>query len=241
MKGLRCLCNSIFRFLHLVSCSALKNIPAQQNYREIANSLKLLKPILDSVADGKVPLPEIPFKEYEELDAYVNEAREFIENWSPNMSRICGVVRSRRLVQNIQGYSLKVCDSICRSPSTSSSVEIQQCMQEFQSLKLDIALEHIEEALKCLREREIPCSKTLNKLIELLDLTSSQALLKESIAVEKERLKAKITIRDGEPDQLYLINDLITHIRETIVKLDSFKTINGASIPSFSAVLCHWS
>lgn len=233
MKGLRCLSNSISRFIHLVSCGSMNNMPGQKDYREIANSLKLLKPILDDVADAKEPLQEITCKEYEELDVFVNEAREFIESWCPNMSKICGVVRSRRLVQNIQGYSLEICHIICRSPSTSSSAEIQQCMQEFQSLKLDISSEYIEEALKCLREGAIPHSEILIKVTELLSLTSRQELLKESIAVEKEKLKAKINIENGESDQINQIVDLISHIRDTMVKLESFKAINGVLIPSY--------
>lgn len=86
-----CLINSISRFVHLLSCLPLKTMPTQKEYRNIASSLKLLKRILDNVVDSKVSSDEILCKECEELDVAVNEARDYIENWSPKMSMICSV------------------------------------------------------------------------------------------------------------------------------------------------------
>ncbi|MBA0704978.1 hypothetical protein Golax_017199, partial [Gossypium laxum] len=50
--------------------------------------LKLLKPLLDDVVDCEISSDEILCKECEELDMLVNEAREFMENWCPKMSKI---------------------------------------------------------------------------------------------------------------------------------------------------------
>lgn len=83
-----CLTNSISRFIHLVTCRISKSIPMEMDYRNITSFLKHLKPLLDNVADHKVPLDVILCKECEELDAAVNEAREFLEKWSPRMSKI---------------------------------------------------------------------------------------------------------------------------------------------------------
>lgn len=90
-NAVRCLINSISRFIHLVSCQTLKLMPTQKNYRNIIGSLKLLKKVLDEVVDRKIPSDELLIKECEELDLSVNEAREFMENWSPKMSKICSV------------------------------------------------------------------------------------------------------------------------------------------------------
>lgn len=83
-----CLINSIARFIHLVSCLPLRTMPTQKDYRNITNSLKRLKLVLDNVIDSKVSSDEMFSKECKELDIAVNEARDFIENWSPKMSKI---------------------------------------------------------------------------------------------------------------------------------------------------------
>jgi hypothetical protein len=53
--------------------------------------LKRLKPVLDDVMDYKIPLHENLCKVCEELDIGVNEARDFIEKWGSNMSKIHSV------------------------------------------------------------------------------------------------------------------------------------------------------
>lgn len=90
-KSVRCLINSISRFIHLVSCQTLKPMPIQKDCRNMVGLLKLLKPVLDDVVNCKIPSDEILFKECEELDMAVNEAREFVENWCPKMSKIFSV------------------------------------------------------------------------------------------------------------------------------------------------------
>lgn len=90
IQSIKCVINSISRFIHLVSCQTTK-MPAQQSYRIMASSLKLLKRVLDDVVDYNI-LPDVVLcKEYEELDIAVNEAREFMERWSPKMSKIGSV------------------------------------------------------------------------------------------------------------------------------------------------------
>lgn len=87
----KCLTNSISRFIHLVSCQNVKPLPMQKDYRTVAGVLKLLKPVLDEVIDYEILSDEILCKECEELDIAVNMAREFLEDWSPKMSKICSV------------------------------------------------------------------------------------------------------------------------------------------------------
>jgi len=55
--------------------------------------LKHLKPILDEVDDDKVRSDRNLWRECEVLDISVNAAREFMERWSPKMSRILSVSR----------------------------------------------------------------------------------------------------------------------------------------------------
>lgn len=69
----------------------MKLMPIEEDYRNMVVVLKLLKPLLDEVVDCKIPSDEILYKECEELDVSVNEAREFLENWCPKRSKICSV------------------------------------------------------------------------------------------------------------------------------------------------------
>lgn len=88
---MKCLINSISRFIHLVSCQTIKPVPLQKHCNSMVGVLKSLKPVLDDVVDYKIPLDEHLCRECEELDMQVNEAREFIETWSPKMSKFHGV------------------------------------------------------------------------------------------------------------------------------------------------------
>ncbi|KAF2286825.1 hypothetical protein GH714_030552 [Hevea brasiliensis] len=85
----RCLINSISRFILLVSCQTQTPMPIQKDYRSMAMVLKHLKTVLDEIVDYEVSSDEILYKECEELDLAVNEAREFMENCYPKMSKIC--------------------------------------------------------------------------------------------------------------------------------------------------------
>lgn len=89
--SIKCLINSISRLVLLVSCQTVKSLPIQKVYRIIVDVLKLLKPLLDEVVGYNVPSDDILFKECEELDMAVNQAREFMENWSPKSSKLLSV------------------------------------------------------------------------------------------------------------------------------------------------------
>lgn len=89
--SVKCLINSMSRFIHLVSCQNVKPMPIQKDYRTVAGVLKALKLVLDEVLDSGIDSDEILCKECEELDMAVNMAREFMEDWSPKMSKICSV------------------------------------------------------------------------------------------------------------------------------------------------------
>lgn len=234
-KFLKCLSNSFSRFIHLVTFGVPKNLPCQQDYKDVANSLKLFKRILDNIDESHIHSDEILCKEFEELDVAVNEAREFIENWGFQMSKICGVVQSRQFIVKIQIYSIKICETVYRSlesssstiTSTSTLADIQHFLEEFKSLKLEIVAEKLEDALHLIKEQKVPPLELLMEIVELLQLSSNHELLKESIAVEKEAIKV------NQLDQINHITDLVFHIRETMLNIERFKSINGVSVPSY--------
>ncbi|XP_048337153.2 U-box domain-containing protein 3 isoform X1 [Ziziphus jujuba] len=234
--SMKCLINSIHRFIHLVSCQTIKPMPIQKHYRTVAGVLKLLKPVLDEVVDYKIQSDEVLYKECGELDIAVNEGREFMEKWSPKRSKISTVLRSELLLMKIQSSSLKLCYIICRllhsSSSNSNLTGIQHCMQEIQCLKQERITEYIEGAMRSQRNNALPGTKDLMKIIELLGLTS-QELLKESIAVEKERMNAEVREVKEHLEEFNQIVDLVSHIRDYIIKIDHFEASTGTVIPPY--------
>ncbi|KAK6940663.1 Armadillo [Dillenia turbinata] len=236
-EPIRCLINSMSRLIHLVSCQTLKSMPTQKDFKKMVDLLKILKLVLNEVVDQKIPLDENLIKECEELDIATNEARELFENWSPKMSRIYCVVQSGPVVMKVRCSSLEFCRKLCgllqSSPSAVSLTGVQHCVQEFEGWELAGISELIEEALKRQRDVISPSSRLLIRITELLNLNSSQELLKESIAVEKEKNKVHDNQIDGEIDCIEQIVDLLSCIRSCLVKLVDFEAINGVPIPPY--------
>ena len=88
----RCLLNSISRYLHLVACHTIRYNPVQTRIGNVVHLLKLLKPFLDEVVDCKTPPDDDCLNSAcEDLDSVVNQAREFLEDCSPKLSKLFGV------------------------------------------------------------------------------------------------------------------------------------------------------
>ncbi|PSR94875.1 U-box domain-containing protein [Actinidia chinensis var. chinensis] len=231
--SVRCVVNSISRFIHLVSCQTIKTVPTHKSYGNMVSLLKLLKPVLDDVVDDKIPSDDGLYKECEELDIIVNEAREFVESWSLKMSKICSVLKSEELVMKMQHSSQEICRIVRRLLQSLPSTSCFTGVQELQCLKLERVSECIEEALKSQREGRAPPSEQLTRIIESLGLTANQELLKESIALEKERTMAQVNKAKGEIDQINNIIELMSHVRDCMVKVENFRAMNGVCVPSY--------
>lgn len=239
---MQCLNNSISRFIHLMSCQTSKVMPTQNDFESLATMLKHLKPVLDEIEDAKIASEADLWKECEELDIYINTARELMERWSPKMSRILSVSQGEQLLKNIKKSSLEICSILCRLLRTSSSsssfagvqvcTEIMHCVQEFQSWQPDRISKHIEQALRSKNDNLLSCGEHLAEIVESLSLVSNHELLKESIAVEKERVKIHANKSTEEMDQINKIVDLLALIRDYLLKNGCFGTMNGVPIPS---------
>ncbi|KAL2323427.1 hypothetical protein Fmac_027806 [Flemingia macrophylla] len=233
--SVKCLINSISRFIHLVSCQTMKPIPFQKICSNMVGVLKRLKPVLDDVMDYKIPSDINLCKECENLDMRVNEARDFIEKWSPKMSKIHSVLQGGTLLIKLQSSSLDICHMIVRSlhspPSASVLANLQHYIQELQCLKKEMAVVYIEEALRSQRDNIEPCKEHVKEIIELLNLTSNQELLKESIAVEKERLNAEVNKMKGDLEEMNEIVILVRTLRDYVMRTECSVVNNGLSIP----------
>ncbi|CAL0326857.1 unnamed protein product [Lupinus luteus] len=233
----KCLINSISRFIHLVSCQKVKPMPLQNNCNNMVGVLKCLKPVLDDVVDYKIPLDENLNTECEELDMQVNEAREFIEKLSSKMSKIHNVLQSGEMLIKLQSASLEICRMVVTSlnspPYTSVLASLQKYMQELQCFKKETAVIYIEKALRNQRDNIKPCYENLKEIIDLLELTSNQELLKESIAVEKERLNAEVNKMKGELDEINQIVNLVCDLRDYAMKIECPEIKSGVSVPPY--------
>ncbi|KEH42515.1 putative aminoacyltransferase, E1 ubiquitin-activating enzyme [Medicago truncatula] len=232
-----CLINSISRFVHLVSCQTVKPMPFQKICNNMVGVLKRLKPVLDDAMDYKIPLHQNLCKVCEELDICVNEARDFIEKWGPKMSKIHSVLQSGTLLIKLQSTSLDICHMIVKSlespPSASVLANLQHYIQELQCLKKETAMVYIEKALREQREDSEPCKENLKEIIELLKLTSTQELLNETIAVEKERLNAERQKMKGDLEEINEIVNLVRVLRDYVMKTEYFAVKSGVSFPPY--------
>jgi len=76
-------------------------------------------------------------------------------------------------------------------------------------------------------------SEHVAEIIESFGLVSNQDLLKETIAIEKGRIKVNESKCEEDMDQINLIVDLLALIRDYMLKTGSFGTMNGISVPSY--------
>ncbi|EPS67526.1 hypothetical protein M569_07248, partial [Genlisea aurea] len=214
--------NSISRFIHLVTCSggSTSTMPSEKDYRNVVSLLKHLKPLLDEFTNIRLPWTEAVYEECEDLDAAVNEAREFLEKWSSKKSKIITVLRSKPVLLKIQMSSVKLSSHIFR----------QLCLQESQNLKIGQLSELMIEILRSQED-----SQNLLQIVDSLSLISSPDIVNESIAIEKERQLVEESKRDDEDDlsQTSLAADLMARIQDHVVKLDGFKARNGVPFPSY--------
>ncbi|KAK9704809.1 hypothetical protein RND81_07G012800 [Saponaria officinalis] len=238
----RCLTNSISRFILFMSCQTWNSMPTQKDVHITGTLLKHLISLLDNIDDENIPSDSKFWKACEDLDIFVNAARDFIEQWSPKMSKILSVLRSEQLLTNIRSSSVEMCGILCRllrtSPPSSGLAGVEVCakimhlVQELQSWKTERISKHIKEAVESKDEKHISCCEHLAEIMDSLHLVSNQELLTESIAVEKERMKLSANKSNEETDQINQTVDLLALIREYMLKNGCSKSTSSVVIPS---------
>lgn len=213
-------------------------MPVEKEYQSIASFFKHLKAVLDDVSDCKTPLDDSLSKECEELDFAVNEARIFLEKWSPKTSKFLCAIECKLLFTRIQNSSVKLSCVLCRlsesSPTILSPSCAQFCMQESQNLNLGKLSQDIEEIFKQQIEGKNLDTEHLTIVVESLNLRSNQELLSEHIALEKERQKAEDNRTKRNLDEISQAVDLMNQIHDfMVVKLENTQAINSIQIPSY--------
>lgn len=100
-------------------------------------------------------------------------------------------------------------------------------------MKQERITEDITEALRALQDDIIHGTNHVMKIIESLSLTTNQELLKESIAVEKERFSAQKDQNEENLDQINRIVVLVSHIRDCMLKIEHVEATSGVPIPDY--------
>ncbi|VVB05696.1 unnamed protein product [Arabis nemorensis] len=236
----RCLLNSISRYLHLVACQTIRcSNPIQTCIGNVVLLLKLLKPWLDEVVDCKIPSDDCLNRSCEDLDSVVNQAREFLEDWSPKLSKLFGVFQCEVLLGKVQTCSLDVSRILLQlsqsTPVTSSVQDVERCVQEIESFKQERTFtEQMENALRNQKDDIVPLDNHhLDNIIQMVGLISNQDLLKESIAVEKERIKSQASKSKEKMEITDQLIDLVLCIREHMLKTEFLEVARGISVPPY--------
>ncbi|CAN8279340.1 unnamed protein product [Cochlearia groenlandica] len=235
----RCLLNSVSRYLHLVACQTIRYSPIQTCIANTVHLLKLLKPFLDEVVDCKIPSDECLDRACEDLDSVVNQAREFLEDWSPKLSKLLSVFQCEVLLGKVQTCSLEISHILLKlsqsSSGTSSVQSVESCVQEIESFKQERRLtEHMENDLSEQKEDIAPLENLhLDEIIQMIGLVSNQDLLKESIAVEKERIRSQASKSKEQTQQTEQMIVLVSCIREHMLRTEFLEVAKGISIPPY--------
>ncbi|ESQ44989.1 hypothetical protein EUTSA_v10010139mg [Eutrema salsugineum] len=232
----RCLLNSISRYLHLVACQTRRFSPIQTCIGNVVHLLKLLKPFLDEVVDCKIPSDDCLNRVCEDLDSVVNQAREFLEDWSPKLSKLFGVYQCEVLLEKVQTCSLEIGRILVQLSQSSSPVTSSvQGVEEIESFKQGNRLtDHMENALRNRKDDIVPLDNLhLDNIIQMMGLISNQDLLKESIAVEKERIRSQASKSKEKMEQIDQLIDLVSCIREHMLKTEFLEVAKGISVPPY--------
>ncbi|XP_042520715.1 U-box domain-containing protein 4-like [Macadamia integrifolia] len=233
---LKSLLNDISRFSNLSSFDNINSELVQKYYQKLDEVLKLLRPILDAILDSEVASNEQLKNTFEELDGFVDEARELVESWQPLTSKVYFVLQIESLRTKIQASGLKLLEVLNSLhdylPGDLSSSSLELCVQKLQCTGIDQVSAIIRQAIRDQANKSIPNSDSLVKIADSLWLTSNQELLMEAVALEKVKAKAEQDEKDGEVEYIDHMIDLVTHMHDRLVKIKQSQSTNPVSIPA---------
>ncbi|XP_058071684.1 U-box domain-containing protein 4-like isoform X2 [Magnolia sinica] len=235
ISWLKALLDSISQFsLSSSSCNNITSEPVRKYYQKIDEALELLRPVLDEIVDSEIASDDHLSKALEEMDAFVNEARELIESWHQMMSKVYFVLQIESTIAKIQTSGSEICrivDSLLQSlADCSNTAFVQNHIQKIQCTEYEKTSDAIEEAMHDLQEDATPNLETLSKITDTLNLRSNQELLLEAVALEMA--KSDRDRNDGEAERIDNMISLVTHMHDSLMKVKQSQTVNGVPIPA---------
>nr|GMD13943.1 U-box domain-containing protein 3 [Ipomoea batatas] len=154
--------------------------------------------------------------------------------FQPSYSEEDTALQSKQLLLKIQSSGLEISHILCglleQSMSSLSLSDTERRIQDFYGMESDELLKCMKGALESLDEGKSPCSEHLLTMIQSLNLISPEEPLNECIALEKERVKAEENRGRDNIEQIERVIELMSHIRDCMVMLNS-ASIDGVKIP----------
>ncbi|KAK8969004.1 U-box domain-containing protein 4 [Platanthera guangdongensis] len=232
LSSIKALLDSIFSFGLLASDGTIV-AELVHRYRQTINEiLVLLNPVLEeSILYEIVPSDKLN-EALVELDAVVNEARELLGSWHQMMSKIYFVLQNEPLIRKIQTIAVATCQLlISLHTSTVCSENVESLMKKIQQMRYEKLTDSIKVAIEDQMNKRVPRSDYLERISNLLSLSSNQELLMEVVALDK--LKSKVGHSDSQTDLEHIdhIIALITYMHDRLVKVKQLHSINGIPIP----------
>ncbi|KAM1291716.1 hypothetical protein ACFX13_019103 [Malus domestica] len=232
----KALLNNISSFFHLSSHDNINFDPVLKYYKRAEEILKLLKIVLDAIADSEIASYELLNKPFEELGQYVDELREQIEDWQPLFSKVNLVLQVESLISKIWASGLDIFQLLKTSPQhlpdEMGSASLEQCIQKLEHMGYEQMSTVIKDAISDQVEGVGPSSEILVKIAEGLSLKSNQEILIEAVALEKLKENAEQSEKIEEAEYIEQMISLVTRMHERLITIKQAESCSPVPIPA---------
>ncbi|XP_076894413.1 U-box domain-containing protein 4-like [Bidens hawaiensis] len=232
---LKVLLKNISSFFNL-QCHENRTSELVQMYQQkIKDILKLVKPVLESIADIEVASDESLQKEFAGLSQYVNDLKELIEDSHPLISKVYFVMQVESLFAKVRAQSLQVFELLKSSPKDLpeelSSTSLEHCIQKIKHMSYEKSSAILSKAIKDQAEGSGPNIDSRSKISEFLNLKSNQELLIEAVALEKLKENAEQAEKSEDLECIEETIALVTYMNDCLIEAKQAQTSNPVPIP----------
>ncbi|KAI7736031.1 hypothetical protein M8C21_033552 [Ambrosia artemisiifolia] len=207
----------------------------QMYHQKIKDILKLIKPVLESIADAEVASDESLQKEFPSLSQYVEDLRELLEDCHPLMSKVYFVMQVESLFAKVRAQSLEIFELLKSSskelPDELSSASLELCIQKIKHMGYEKSSAILSKAIRDQAEGSEPNADSRSKIADFLSLKSNQELLIEAVALEKLKENAEQTEKMGDLECIEEMIALVTHMNDCLVEAKQSQSSYPVPIP----------
>ncbi|XP_073141068.1 U-box domain-containing protein 3-like isoform X2 [Henckelia pumila] len=186
--------------------------------RSLLNSISRFIHLVSCCNSWTIPVEE----EYRSIASFLKQLKPVLESKPLVITIQISIVKLSRI---LYGISMS-------SPTILSLSRAQFCMQESQNLNLGNVLGHMDAIFKIKQGGDIFGTEHLMAIIESLNLRSKREFLNECIFLAKARQKAEDNRTKSDSDQISQAAQLLTHIRDYMVR-ENVEDIHGIQIPPY--------
>ncbi|XP_047961004.1 U-box domain-containing protein 4 [Salvia hispanica] len=232
---LKSLLNSITSFLQLSTSESIQTEPVQTYHPKIEEILKLLKPILDAIADAEFVSDEMVQGAFAGILQSVDELKDICENWQPLMSKVYFVLQVESLMSKIRNHGVDILELLKSSdqclPDELSPASLEQSVLKIKHVESEQTSSIIMGAIKDHVEGSGASAESLADVADCLGLKSNEELLIEVVALEKLKENAEQADKSSEVDYIDQMIALVSHMHDLLVMMKQSETCNPVAIP----------